>query len=359
MKRWFYSVLISVLCGLCVIMALMIFFDPYFHFHGPIQGISYRISEERYINDGIVKNFEYDALITGSSMNQNFKTSTMDALFGTTSIKVPFSGAGYEEISDNIRRALEHNENLKLVLWGLDYNGLNRDYDWQGYEEYPEYLYDKNPLNDVSYIFNKNILVEGLVNNILQTLSGEPTTTFDEYSSWDVGSGWDRIAEFYQRTPGILPMETITEEEVERVTLNIQKNIVDLAKDYPDTQFILFYAPYSALYWEFTYRYGWLEKQLEMEKIATELMLECENISLFNFHSETQITGDLNNYRDKEHYVDEINDLILQWIVEKRGLVTRDNYLETIAWEWNYYIDYDYDSLYEGYEHYMIPSEEY
>ena len=35
------------------------------------------------------------------------------------------------------------------VIWGIDYLGLNRDYDYQSYESYPTYLYDNNPLNDV------------------------------------------------------------------------------------------------------------------------------------------------------------------------------------------------------------------
>ena len=128
---------------------------------------------------------------------------------------------------------------------------------------------------------------------------------------------------------------------------NIGFNIVDLAKAHPETEFVLFYTPYSALYWESIYRDGTLEKQLMCEKIATELLLECENIYLFTFCQETEITGNVNNYRDKEHYVAEINDLILQWITEGRGLVTKDNYEEIIDWEREYYMNYDYDILYE------------
>lgn len=138
---------------------------------------------------------------------------------------------------------------------------------------------------------------------------------------------------------------------------NVQMNIVDLANRYQNTQFLLFYTPYSALYWESIYRDGTFDRQLECERIATELMLECDNIKLFNFCQETEITGDVNNYRDKEHYVAEINDMIMQWIAEGRGLVTKDNYMDIINWEREYYANYDYDSLYVGYEQYMNPKE--
>lgn len=352
-RNWFFSVLLSGISILFVVFVAMLYFDPYFHFHGPLSGLSYRLSEERYINNGIARNFEYDAMITGSSMNQNFKTSTLDKLFGTTSIKIPFSGAGFQEVADNIRVALESDNEIKFVLWGIDYNGLNREHYWKGYEEYPEYLYDKNPFNDLSYIYNKNILLEGLFNNLVYTLTGQQTTSFDEYSSWEAGRGWESISRTYRRSEKILPMERMEEKEREQVTENIEKNLVLLAKDYPDTQFILFYTPYSALYWESLYRDGWLEKQLEMESLATSLLLDCDNISLYNFNDKVEITTEINNYRDKEHYIAEINELILQWIYEGEGLLTKENYKEKIAWVREYYLNFDYDQLYVGYEQYM------
>lgn len=346
-KRWFMATLAGAGGILLLLLAAMAVVDPYFHYHKAIPGISYRLYSERYMNRGIAKNFEYDALITGSSMNQNFKTSLMDELFGSNSIKIPFSGAGFEEIGDTINAALSSGNEVKYVLWGLDYNGLNREYNWQGYEEYPEYLYDNNLLNDVSYVWNKTILFEGLFTDLLLTLQGEETTTFDEYSSWEAGRGWESISQTYQRREEILPMEKVTEGTKERVRRNITENIVTLANQYPDTQFLLFYTPYSALYWESIYRDGTLEKQLELEALATELLLECDNVKLYSFARETKITGNLELFRDKEHYVAEVNDLILTWIAEDYGRVTRENYQDLIRWEYDYYMNYDYDRLYE------------
>ena len=346
-KKWFLATLSGTAGILFLILVAMVVIDPYFHYHGAIAGVSYRLYSERYMNYGIAKNFEYDALITGSSMNQNFKTTLMDDLYGTKSIKIAFSGAGFQEIAATIDAALSSGNEVKYVLWGLDYNGLNREYDWQGYDEYPEDLYDTNPLNDVSYVWNKTILFEGLFTDLLMTLQGEESTTFDEYSSWEAGRGWESISQTYQRSDEILPMETVTEGTKERVRKNITENIVNLVNKYPDTQFLLFYTPYSALYWESIYRDGTLEKQLELEAIATELLLECDNVKLYSFARETQITGEVNLYRDKEHYVAEINDCIMTWIARDYGRLTKENYQELIRWEYDYYMNYDYDRLYE------------
>ena len=54
----------------------------------------------------------------------------------------------------------------------------------------------------------------------------------------------------------------------------------------------------------------------------------------------------MENYRDKEHYVTEINELILQWITEGRGRVNKEDYQELIEWEKEYYMNFNYDSLY-------------
>lgn len=353
-KRWFWTTVIAMVGILLSILLVMVIVDPYFHYHAPLKGISYRLYSERYMNNGIAKNFEYDAIITGSSMNQNFKTTLMDDLFEVESIKIPFSGAGFQEIKNQLDVALDTHDDIKYVLWGLDYNGLYREYYHRGYDEYPEYLYDDNLFNDVSYVWNKNIICEGLIIDLLRTLQGEASTTFDEYSTWDVGSGWDHISQTYRRSEQIEPMLQVNLSEFNwLVSDNISRNIVELANKYPDTQFLLFYTPYSALYWESIYRDGTFDRQLECERIATELMLECDNITLFNFCQETEVTGNVNNYRDKEHYVAEINDVIMQWIAEGRGIVTKENYMDMIEWERSYYTNYDYDSLYVGYEQYM------
>lgn len=348
-KKWFLSTVAGSIVVLTVILLAMVILDPYFHYHGKLPGLSYRLYNERYINSGIVKNFEYDTIITGSSMNQNFKTSLLDELWGTTSVKVTYSGAGFREIKENLERAFISDNEIKYVLWGLDYNGILREGYWRQYEEYPEYLYDNNPLNDVSYVWNKELIFQGLISNLLMTLEGEESTTFDEYSSWEGGRGWESISKTYQRSEEILPMQSeLTVDERPMINNNIGGNIVELAKAHPETEFILFYTPYSVLYWESLYRDGMLEKQLLAEKMASELLLECENIHLFTFCQETEMTGNVDNFRDKEHYVAEINDDILRWITEGRGLVTKENYEDIIAWEREYYLNYDYDILYEG-----------
>ena len=147
-KKWFKDFIVIWVVIIIFIIAVVYIVDPYFHFHKPFSFISYRLYEERYINDGISRHFEYDAIITGTSMAQNFKPSEVNELFGVNCVKETFSGAGYRELSDNLERALRRNKQLKTVIWTMDYNAMYREYDWKrDMDIYPTYLYDDNPFN--------------------------------------------------------------------------------------------------------------------------------------------------------------------------------------------------------------------
>lgn len=350
-EKWFKNCIITLAVLLMLILAAVMFVDPYFHYHKPISFLSYRLSEERYINDGISRHFEYDAMITGTSMAQNFMPSEMDAIFGTKSVKAPFSGAGYQELSENLNRALQRNEKLKTVLWAVDYNGLLREYDWKKYDDYPDYLYDNNPFNDAAYVFNKSILYHGVLSTVAMSLQGDSSTTMDEYSSWRNETGLRHIMQSYDRENIDPAKEQDFNDEARRtVTETIQKNIVDLVNEYPDTEFILFYTPYSICYWDALNLLGTMSRQTEAEKIATEMLLECPNIKLYNFFDQYDVICNTDYYNDDGHYSSEVNSKILGWIKGENGRVTKENYLQKLEEERNFYGNYDYESIYRELE---------
>ncbi len=353
-KKWFWGCLTGLVLALAAWIGLMAVMDPYFHYHGPLPGTSYRLYEERYINDGICRHFSYDAAITGTSMTQNFKTSELEALYGVTAVKLPFSGAGFQEICENLDRGFREKEKagqpVKMAVIALDYNGLRRPYDWKQYDDFPVYLYDENPWNDVSYVLNKSILYKGTFTNLLYTLTGRPSTTFDEYSAWEHETGIEEIYKTYKRQATISPMrDSLTPEEADMVRISMERNLAELAKAHPDTTFYLFYTPYSILYWESLYREGQLLSQIQAEQIATEVLLECPNIRLYNFSSREDVICDLRYYRDKEHYSAEINSEILEWMRDDTYLVTPENAAQHLDWEREYFANFDYDSIYEKY----------
>ena len=347
-KKWSVILLTLVFSVLLVLGGMTAWIDPYFHYHAPLEGLQYPINNQRYQNDGIVKHFSYDALITGTSMTENFKASECDALFGADTVKVSFSGATFTELNQNLQHALEANPDLRLVIYGLDgwflFSGKDA---WRTDAAYPTYLYDNNPLNDVQYFLNKEILLDGTLEVLNYTRKGFQTTDFDTYSNWNSGQRFDaeNVIRNYSRMPMSEEIRSMTEEETAMVTYNMSSCIADVAKAHPNVQFYYFFPPYSCLYWDDLIRRGQMELQVDAFALASGLLLEADNIHLFSFYEDYETTGNLNNYHDIVHYSEDVNSLILQRMRNGEYQLTKENYQDHWHRVLSYYQTFDFDAL--------------
>lgn len=347
-KNFFKINIFGIILILVLTAVTVIIIDPYFHYHKPISFVSYKLSNQRYINDGIVKYFNYDAVITGTSMTENFKSSQFDKLFNVNSIKVPFSGGSYKEINDNVEVALKNNKNIKYVLRGLDYGGINQEYNHMRYNSYPTYLYDNNIFNDYKYWWNKEILIKGVAINLIYTILRKKSTSFDEYSSWDnIEKGKEVILKTYKRAENENIEKLLLQEDIDRIDKNIEENVTKLPKQYPDVKFIYFITPYSILYFDELNQKGEVMKQILAEKYMIEKILRIPNIELYSFFDNYNLIINLDNYIDSGHYINHINDQILIWIKDKKYRLTKENYQEYINNNLKFYKYYDYNKIFE------------
>lgn len=330
--------------------SITIYIDPYFHYHKPLESLEYPINNERYMNNGIVKHFDYDAIITGTSMTQNFKTSECDSIFGCNSIKVSFSGGYYKEIDQNIKRALHANPNIKLVIRGLDSNRLNTEKDEARYEDsyYPQYLYNYNYLDDVNYVLSKEILINNSIGVLEYTKGGHATTTFNEYSNWNNSYtfGKETVLGSYTRAERINEIEELSEEEIVKIKANIYQNIEQTAEENPDTMFYLFFTPYSICYWDDLSQGGKLLYHIETQKIVIEQLLMHDNIKLYSFSNDFDLVCNLDNYKDQAHYGEWVNSQMLERMEAGEYELTNDNYLDYLKEITHFFSSYDYDGLY-------------
>lgn len=347
-KKWsilLLGIMAVLLLGLGGITAIV---DPYFHYHKPLDSLAYPLTNERYQNDGIVKHFTYDAIITGTSMTENFKTSEFDALFGVHSVKTAFSGASYREINENLERAIQANPEISCVVRGIDYWWLMFDKDVMFYDAYPTYLYDSYLYNDVQYLWNKDILLNETFGVLFYTKEGNQTTSYDDYGNWmgEFAFGKEAVDASYARSDTVEEMRELSESEEQGVKENVEQNIVRIAAENPNIEFYLFFTPYSIYYWDSIYRDGTIKQQLYAEKAAIEAMLPYENIHLFSFFDEFAMICNLDNYKDIGHYHAQINSQILQWMQTGEHQLTEENYLQ--YWEnvCNFYLNYPYDRLF-------------
>lgn len=345
-KKWNIMVLSSTLVILALVAAVTIIIDPFLHYHKPLPGLEYPLKEERYQNDGIARHYEYEAIITGTSMTQNFKTSQFQQLWGAEAIKIAFSGASYKEVNENIKRAVGYNDEIKYVIRSLDGNLLIYPADHYEYTGYPDYLYDRNPFNDVKYLFNKEVVPKTIA-VLNYTRAGNLTPSFDEYGSWSRYKTFGREEVFKTRSkmPAAQEEHLLSEEDYTNIKENVEKNILETARENPQITFYLFFPPYSICYWDALVQTKQLNAQLEAEKLAVEMMLAEENIQVFAFADQIEMIENLDNYTDSLHYGEWINEDILTWMHEGKYRLTSDNYEDYYDHVRTLYLEYDYSGL--------------
>lgn len=357
-KKWFFSSLILLAISLLAIGGCVFWTDPFFHYRSPRPEFFYILEEQRYQNDGITRHFDYDAVITGTSMTENFSCSEFDRAFGTNSIKVPFSGATYKEIEENLKVSYESGHTPKFVLRGLDYTLLVRDKDELRLDmgEYPEYLTNSNPFDDVKYLLNRDAIVTYTIPMILGYIRGEEGghTSFDAYSYTASTSTFSKEEALAGRSSFSDPEEIheVTEEEIRMVTENIEANVLSVAEEHPETTFLYFFPPYSMAYFGGVREEGNLEKELLLKQKAIDMMLEYDNIHIYSFTMETDITADLDRYRDQAHYDEDVSSWIIEKIAEGENgpeaspfRITKDNEEEYLDAEKDLLMNFDYNSL--------------
>ncbi len=351
-KTWLLSWLIIVISALSVFGYWVYKVDPYFHYHKPeLNDYFYVMDYQRGQNDGIIKHFDYDAIIIGTSMVENFRKTEVDSVFGCNSIKVPFSGGTYKEVNDNLSTALKVNPEVKIVIRVLDMGRFLDSWDAMKYEpnEYPLYLYDNNPVNDLEYLFNREIVFNRVYKMTLENdIEGfKPgITSFDDYSRWQSLFLWgiETVAPDGITTNNPAEIKHLSDEDKERITKNITVNVTNLADEYPYVEFYYFYSPYSIANWNTWKNQGSLYQFLEAEALITELIVPHENIHLFSINNRTDIITDLNNYKDAGHYACWINSLMLKYMHDGLYQLTEDNYRDYLKQVYDFFTTFDYPS---------------
>lgn len=347
-RRWF-TVTVAVLVGLLAALAcLCIYIDPFIHYHKPLNGYAYySVKNEAYVNDGIIRKYDFTGIITGTSMSENFNTSQAEQLFGGSFIKIPLAGTTFCEVSDQLSRVYARGKNPEIVIRSLDPDLFIMDKD-KSYHDYSDirYIYNDNPFDDIKYLFNLDVFADYTLEILRNRLpDGQPGMDFDKYCAWECQTGKDIILSKYIEGPKAKEEKVFTEYDKKITLENVCQNLTSVADDHPETTFFYFISPYSIFYWKNLNDDKSIKRNIEAEKIAVEEMLRHPNIKLFAFSDNFDLICDLNNYKDYRHYTPEINSLILKWMSEGKNLLSPDNYHAYFDKLDRFYSSYDYSEL--------------
>ncbi len=110
---------------------------------------------------------------------------------------------------------------------------------------------------------------------------------------------------------------------------NLKKNyynfFLPIIKENSNTEFILFFPPYSYLTYRVLEEKGVLKNYLEFKKFLKKDLLKYKNVKLYDFQNDSSIIYNLELYKDITHYHQKITSKILDYIKENKFLVTNAN----------------------------------
>ncbi|MEI3100640.1 MAG: hypothetical protein V8T45_02065 [Oscillospiraceae bacterium] len=311
--QWLRRFLALALAVLAVLAVLVYIIDPYYN---------YRAYDHKYKLDkifsvpGVVKNYDYDAIVIGSSMTQNFDMDSFRQELGQNPIKATLGGITGKEISALFKLAQDSGHAQTYYIC-IDNSVLSADSQEQ---RFPDYLMDFSLLNDYKYFWGYEAWMRFIPLNLgllaADSLGIELPQRFSEARSIDLMGDWAYRYEFSADRVLSIYSESDNGAAINVDMAGISENALDNCEVFVDSldlsrgDIVFFFPPYSSLLWYKMEKEGSLESTMELKRHFMELVDGYDNVKVYDFQG-AEFTSNLDNYMDLSHYSPEINDFMV------------------------------------------------
>lgn len=329
--QWLRRFLALALAVLALLAAAVYIIDPYYN---------YRAYDHKYKLDkifsvpGVVKNYDYDAIVIGSSMTQNFNMDSFREELGQDTVKATLGGITSTEISALFKLAQDSGHAQTYYIC-IDNSVLSSGSTEQ---RFPEYLMDFNIFNDYKYFWGYEAWMRFIPLDLAlltaDSLGIQLPERFDEARSIDLMGDWayryefsaDRVLKVYRESENGAAIN-VDMAGISRDALANCESFVE-SLDLSRGDIVFFFPPYSSLLWYSNMQSGELELSLELKRHFMELVEGYDNVKVYDFQG-ADFTADLDNYMDMSHYSPEINDFMVSCFASGDYLADSSTLAET------------------------------
>lgn len=349
-RKFVWISIIGIVSILCLVGTAVFMVDPFYHYHQPWFGMPVVLYNEVYQTPGVAENFDYDSVIVGSSMTENFRASWFDEDFGWNTVKLSYEGARTDDLKAILEKVFEGEKQVNHIVLAVDDYQMVSDSSLKATER-PDYLYNDNYFDDVNYLFNKDAL-RACAERIADGITGreediDSAYNFSSKYEFSMEQVLKDAAPFRENIKAYPPESNAPRDAYLQQCEDNLGNLLPFIEEHGETQFIIIYSPYSILNWEKKVLAGTLEAQLYTDAYAIEKFLSYENVRVFYFQDEYDMITNLDNYMDTCHYVEDYNHYIEQCIRSGKNEVTPENYEERLRNMYEIAMTYDYDAVWE------------
>ena len=328
-KKYVISSLSLLLIIILAIGSFVYYIDPYSFFHGERNDFPYvmETNDFMYYNPGIARNYEYDTVVTGSSMSRAMRPTYIDKKLNCKSVKLSMAEARGKDFA-TLLPVIFRNHKLKRIIIGLDTFAFDVDKDYSVYEK-PEYMYDNNPFNDIKYLINYDSVLKSL-KVLNDKRKGNITTSKDDYQNYTLINQFSEeiVKSIYKQSLPVAYTEPIDKLEYEKtIQENLEANIIPFIIEHPNVKFDFYFPPYSVVKWGLM---GNIDEGLNKIEIIAKILIDYENVSLYFFQGQQEVITDLNHYMDTIHFDTIIADQIVDYIADTGNEMEKETYLKEI-----------------------------
>jgi len=294
------------------------------------------IENQRYQNPGIASSQAYETVVIGTSHAENLLPSEVERILGKPAVKLAISGSTAYEQRLILEKAIATGQ-VKRVIWALDRIAFTKPADAVTGDEadFPFHLYGEGWRALGPYLLSIDTFEQslaallGLGHRDLETLN----TWFDrvEFGEPRVMADWHRRGALFDRvnrTPGLSFTTAI-----DQVSVSLEQNLMSVVRDHPEIRFDAFFPPFSVIAYLADFRqsaHGFADRQA-YKRLVVEFAAVQPNFHVYDFQAESDITHDLANYKDLDHYDLAVNGFILEAIARGEYRVDPATYDEVLA----------------------------
>lgn len=322
-KKWLLSFTAIVLTIVIFLCAAAYIIDPGFQFR--VKDNTYFLSS-RYVAPGLVKNQEYDTIILGSSMIQNFDVSHFEKLFNAEVLKVGVSGMNAAETIDYIKLAYDSNKasNFFICIDLSSFRTLENS-------KNEKYMFKNDPISNLRYMISYKTWLRylpiGICTSVLSKTDKIPPslskkTNIDLLDDWSDDHTCSRETVVKNHLNNAY---NVSEVDLNNLELNL-KNTIKVFFENIDAEkgnHFFFFPPYSALFWCTAQENGYFDTYIRAKEYFYDLAAK-NNCTVYDFQSAELIT-DLDNYRDTTHYGKHINTWMAEQMHDGKYIITKNN----------------------------------
>lgn len=344
------SLMIPLLVGLFLVFILYLY-DPFLLYHKPYFREETYSSDIRMQAKGIIKHYNFDSYILGTSMLGNTSAKEAKEKLGGEWVNISLAGSSLSERALVLNYALRKKP-VKSVILSLDaIVGVSES------ESYFAFLYDDNELNDLKIYFNGRFIKCALS---LSDRGGCKTTIKDtEYlasfgrdeqtnkrlggiQNWFID--YKKVGQLLDladviRTNDFAKLQRTNAKDISNDKKYLDKFLLTFVRDYPQTNFYFIVPPYSRLNYNV---YRLRKKSMTNSEsfytwgaVLTWLIGELEsypNVKIYGFDT-LDYADNIANYSDLIHYNIDMNSMQLDAIRDNTHRLTSENieeYLKTM-----------------------------